>query len=500
MAIKTITAKMGVIKGLNQTIDENLMSLSYSPDCQNIDVSEGILSTRGGSIEAAPTNAAFGYAKPASLHVFNHRTYGMILIVGFIGTTMETGDYTEWYAYHKNASFGTTYSWHRIYLADGTTAALTALWPNATPKPKSVIMDISDVQYMIIDNYKLWVYKDGSNNLFVRAAALGGTPTGKNFNTVHKDRLWKTIFGTNTVYYSNAYAPEDWTTAGAAGNIIIQTDDGDSIVGMANIFDDVVIFKQNSIKKIAGDTPSEYSVETVYASKGAIYYDSICTDGTNCFFAGADGIYRYTGTEVLPLLTDEIKDIYPNMKDVRCELSDNILYVFSRVPFSGPNPVLTGYVGKYIKYDLRKKTIEVHVETSPYIYDSCTSGETIYRLAYDRVFKYSSALEPLSCYWLTPRTDFGYPNADKTLTDLYFTGWGTKSDGTPGGQVKITVYYNKNGVEKTKEKTVTLQTTRKLHNLQFSVTGRIFAFKFENVSGSAINLSGIDFKFELDED
>jgi hypothetical protein len=94
----------------------------------------------------------------------------------------------------------------------------------------------------------------------------------------------------------------------------------------------------------------------------------------------------------------------------------------------------------------------------------------------------------------------GYPNALKTLTDIYFTGWGTKSDTTAGAQVKITVYYNKKGTVKTKEKIVTLQTTRKLHNIRMYVTGRIFKFKFENVDGSAINLSGIEFVFELDED
>lgn len=106
----------------------------------------------------------------------------------------------------------------------------------------------------------------------------------------------------------------------------------------------------------------------------------------------------------------------------------------------------------------------------------------------------------IDAYWWTPETDFGVPNANKTLTDIYFYGWGTKADGTAGGQVKITAYYNRTGVLRTKEKVVTLATSRKPHHLGMNATGRIFKFKIENISGSAINISGLSFVFEVDKD
>ena len=491
MAIPILTVAPREMKGLNQAIDANLLDLSYSPDCQNIDVSEGILSVRGGSekwpwISAAapyPIRKIFQFAASA-------------LQITIIGT--RDGFTYRWYAWLSNA-------WSQI-LFESTSTPL-ALIPEFT----------SGLGYPVsgAPNYLLLAPDEGMVRLIytgglIKAISVSSAPYG-DFLTLHRERIWIARMVSSTVYYSNAFNPTDWTTAGQTGEIKIETGDGDRIIGIANLLDDIIIFKQNTMWRVSGDIPSEYSLSQVYAEQGVKYPESICSDGSYCFFAGADGIYQYTGNDAVPVLTDAIKNWWKSLvagsipsRDIKCTLNDGILHVWN----------IGSLNGKQISYDVRKKRITVIKaqtvydsrnnavavaipSSTPVTYVVYTDGEYIYRLRKTDL-KFGTA--NIEAYWITPETDLGSPNASKTLTDMYFTGWGSTNAGAAGGQVKITAYYNESGTQKNKEKTVTLQISRKLHNVQWNVTGRLFKFKIENVSGSIFNLSNLQFVFEVDRD
>jgi len=510
MAIPKMKIQMGRIRGLNQSLDDNLLNMSYSADCQNMDVSEGILSTRKGSSPLMGTDIDPEFVdigKIKTILKFS-RTSQDVYIVGTISGITE-----RWYS--RNST-----GWDLI-TTDGTTPA-TAIKPGDV---RSIMCEISGEAVLIMVSpgaapQKINILEDNT----MRMTALGGTPQIASDITFHRDRVWivesnAASIPTNTVHYSNAFDPEDWTTAGDTGEVKVMSGDNDYIIGIANLLDDVVIFKRNTMWKVIGDVPSEYQLQQIYAVQGTPHKESICTDGNYCFFAGTDGIYQYDGTTATPILTDEIKDIYAGIKNVKCLLNNSKLYIWDKY--------VSTSAGKHIIYDIAKKQIEVLY--IPNVLDANLTGDIVVYSS-DYIIGYTALTclfcklddtktvlnagltdssggipainleQTITAYWVTPETDFNMPNASKTLTDIYFIGWGTTSAGAAGGQVKITVYYNQNGTQKTKEKTVTLQTTRKVHDIQLNVSGRLFKFKIENVAGSAINLSDIEFINEVDED
>jgi hypothetical protein len=485
MAIPILKAKMGIAKGLNQSLDDNLLKLSYSPDCQNIDVSEGILSTRKGY-----DNVSF----------FSDGEADFICALGNTGNLDQSSTFVSIEVGGNRTFYRKKYRLTPLPEGYYFMPIVHSAYPPLNVPLRSVNykIGVDDVVIIVSGSTPLKILWSATDSDY-KVSALGGSPPHASHICLHRDRIWMAGVDSapNTVYYSNAYDPEDWSTAGETGEITIESFDGDVITGIANLLDDVVIFKNNSVWRITGDIPSEYAVEQIYAVEGTQAPDSICSDGNRCFYAGNDGIYQYNGVEASPIVTKQINDIWSSFLPVsggydnvlKCYVMGDKLYCFNV------------YSNICIVYSIEEKTITYWTISAT---DFLVRGNTLFFIDGYFLYKYGIWIrddnEYIDTYWITPESDMGYPNALKTLTDIYFTGWGTKSDTTAGAQVKITVYYNKKGTVKTKEKIVTLQTTRKLHNIRMYVTGRIFKFKFENVDGSAINLSGIEFVFELDED
>jgi hypothetical protein len=487
MGIKMLEYGIKQAKGLFQGKDDNLLNMAYSPDCQNIDVSDGIVSTRKGSakhtgiyFDTIPTALPYTCYKLLRVPVYDSNS--MFIYVDVYGTVD-----------------GSTYHWY--LWTESLTEAYTEAWVEVSGLGSINPQQCDALQYLISGNpYALLFSQDGVIKLSaslsghgyygVTAASLGGTPPTGSMCTLHRERVW-VVSGNNEVTYSNAYDPEDWSTAGETGAIDIITYDADAIVGIANWLDDVIVFKKNTMHIVQGDTPDEYEVSQIYSGKGAIDQKSIVTDGVNCFFASTDGIYQYDGTQCSPILTTEIKDTFAAMQSIKLTIDGNKLYVWDL--YAG-----TGYVGKHLVYDIREKAVEVlNVGT---VYEASGNmysiGTSVYSLSTSALLFGATAI---TAYWITPENDCQYPNAEKSLDHICFNGWGTTSAGAAGGQVKITIYYNLTGTQKTKERTVTLSTTRRYHEVQADVTGRLFKYKIENVSGSAINISGFTPVYEVDE-
>lgn len=493
--IPTLKARMGQAKGLMQGVDENLLSLSYSPDCQNIDVTDGMLSTIKGSLKYITTITGYTIKR-----IFSYASdMGEEIIIAGATENAHPTTGKKWF-YKMGGDTG----WTALQNASGVD--LTSVDPNYCG---AIMAKIADVDYMILTSFggAVKIHALDIYPFSVQWTSLGGTPPYGSSITWHRERVW--IAGPldeyNTIYYSNAFSPEDWSTAGQTGQIKIETFDGDAIMTIQNVFDDVLVCKRNTIWKVQGDIPAEYSIERVYATQGVVYRRGLCSDGNLCFYASSDGIFQYDGTGSRPILTDEIKSIYAGMDDVICEIVNSVLFVFD-----GKLTKTTAYVGKCIVYDTIKKTIGVFKAQD--IYDMVVSenqgqGKVYYTdgtYCYHFAIKTNAALTfggtQIAAYWYTPETDFGNQNAEKTLNDICFTAWGTTAAGAAGGQIKITIYYNRNGVQKSKEKIVTLQTTKKPHDIQVSgVTGKLIKLKIENVDGSAFNISGLMLIYENDE-
>lgn len=379
MGIPQITIKMGRARGLMQGIDENLMSLAYSPDCQNFDVSEGDLSTRKGitkfiSIPVAIEDTTYGVGKTHKLmrlesvssNITGLATNGIPIIGVYFPN--DGSPAVQWYAYHKADAEAESAIWNLI-TSNGVTAAMTDFDLGYT---RYIEYKIENTPYLIAvgGQYPVKIHMDYGTDpdyeYHMLAEKLSDdAPQYAAFVTLHRERVWlgghinglsgAYVDGVNDMHYSNAFEPTDWTTGGETGFQTVETFDGDYIRAAANIFDDVLMFKKNTAHKITGDLPSEYGVDVVYSVQGTIYPDSVCADGNRCFFAGDDGIYQYNGVTGEAILTNEIKDVFRSITNPKCVVLNNKLYIWDRQTVAG----IAAYTGKCIVFDTILKTLTI---------------------------------------------------------------------------------------------------------------------------------------------
>ena len=388
MGIRILKKQIGAFKGLYQGLDENLLDWAYSPDCQNMSVADGIMSTRKGiakfmttAVSVSDNTYGTGYAhklmflQSMTTDITGLTTKALPIIGVYFAGQNGSGAAYRWYSYNKTSAGASAATWN-VITTNGSVVAMSNVNPDLA---HYVEYKISGESYLIIAGgsapYKLHVvYGAGPGYTYsVRAEALNASaPANVMYNALHRERVWFAgningatgvyAAGANTLYYPNAFVPTDWATAGETGSIVVETFDGDYIRNIANILDDVLIFKKNNIFKVIGDIPSEYAIQQVYSVQGAIFGDSVCSDGSYCFFAGDDGIYQYDGTVGKPLLINEIKTVFPTIANPKGLVTNNKLYMWDRQTIAG----LAAYTGKCIVYDLLTKAITVNYTNDMY--------------------------------------------------------------------------------------------------------------------------------------
>ena len=150
-------------------------------------------------------------------------------------------------------------------------------------------------------------------------ADLGGSPPKGKFLKLFNNYLF--LAGNSTdpsrLYYSNKNNPEVWTSG---DHIDINPDDGDQISGLAALFDQLVIFKRNSIYTLSGDSPSIFKVSQITSDVGCLAQNSIqnITDDSSgpdsLYFYGERGVYAFRGTGV-DYISEKIEDLISSGPD-----------------------------------------------------------------------------------------------------------------------------------------------------------------------------------------
>ena len=133
-------------------------------------------------------------------------------------------------------------------------------------------------------------------------SALGGSPPNFAFCVEHKGKVFAAGVPGNpsTLYYSVTYNHEDWTGSGS-GSVLIGTNDGSVITGLASYKNALIIFKgpkKGSIYVLTGDTPSTFSLATLRKNCGsAVWQNAIFQYQDDMAFVAADAsIQRLSAT------------------------------------------------------------------------------------------------------------------------------------------------------------------------------------------------------------
>lgn len=121
---------------------------------------------------------------------------------------------------------------------------------------------------------------------------LSGAPSGGNFIEQHDNRLYCAVG--NTISYSALSKADDWTTAKNAGQIVLETNNGQSIVGLRAGNQHLTVFKNSSIHELYGTGPNNYRQIEVANDIGA-YSNKAIVNAAGVLYFISNRIYQYNG-------------------------------------------------------------------------------------------------------------------------------------------------------------------------------------------------------------
>ena len=128
------------------------------------------------------------------------------------------------------------------------------------------------------------------------AQDLAGTPPNFAFAVVHKDKVYAAGVASapSTLYYSDTFDPENWTT-GDSGSIQVDPGDGDSITGLVSHKGELWVFKgpyKGSIHRVTGTSSSSLAKVPYIKGIGAVAHNTIFKFRDDIGFMWSDGTVR----------------------------------------------------------------------------------------------------------------------------------------------------------------------------------------------------------------
>lgn len=122
---------------------------------------------------------------------------------------------------------------------------------------------------------------------------LANAPANGNYITTHSNRLYCAV--ENTVRYSALSEADDWLTVDDAGEIPVNTANGETINGLNAGNGHVTVFKPSSTFELYGKGPQSYAMDQIAADIGITGNKAVAVYDESLPFVGRDGIYRYSG-------------------------------------------------------------------------------------------------------------------------------------------------------------------------------------------------------------
>jgi hypothetical protein len=129
------------------------------------------------------------------------------------------------------------------------------------------------------------------NTTFKELTALSSDVQGADFVTNFKNHIF--IGNGENLIFSAPYEDEDFTSASGGGIINI----GDEITGLIVFRDQLIIFSETSISRLAGNSVADFALQPVSRDLGCVEADTIQEIGGDIIFLGPDGLRLFSATD-----------------------------------------------------------------------------------------------------------------------------------------------------------------------------------------------------------
>ena len=503
--------------GLNQSGDGANMSMRYAREIENVNVTGGSFQPMREGLMMEQT-----ISTPIETLAYLHRRFGTntgtvlaAISSGKVYTkTLDGSD--EWVQRYTGLTVGdcdwVTYEVNTYPDYDPTSAYVTGdrvMHSNSPYKANTDIVDPEDwtaahwtaitgtdpVDILLFTNAA-----DGMHCLYGDDLSVVSIPTPEKFGVLarYNERIWGSgIDGKpDVLMYSAPYNPFDWEANAdipedGAGEIMQPTWDGDSFVALRQYGADLLALKRNSIWRIYGTNPGEFTMQRQYGG-GTIEENTLAVHDDLAYMLGEHGLMRYDGTGVYAFLQDEIgklmHDSVNHAKlDKACAGMRNGIYCIA-LPVNGSN-----YCNAVLEYNPLERTFALRTEISVdsfmqmnerLFYTSSTYPGHVFELRDDSGV-------PLPCVWVSGYQDLGLKNSIKSAFIAYLM---VESEAPVELRVGIRTE------KKLKQKTFQTK-PGKMTRLHLNLQGRIFRLEIRSYSADPFTIAGgVKIDLELDPD
>ena len=448
--------------GINQSGCENSLSPVYSPDAANIDTDGGRLSTAKGYVKytLSPVPDTAGIDR---LLFFRSDTVTIPIII--------TGG--KLYAYILER-------WELIYTCPASA-------DSGAVKYDSIMVRIAGTDYLVIaDGVHQLIKYDGQNvTLFGSQENCSDIPVS--YLALYRGRLFGAGDKENPdrIYYSclpgGDRSIENWgyieaSPAVEGGHAEVGSTGGDPIIAVKSLSNQLLIFKKNSLYRLIGDRPSNFTIECIDKNIHCAGSQAIAEYADTLYFVTGKGLYYYNGISARPCFDmNNIKKLMDasSVMDSKAAIADGKLCFTVKMQKNAKDAM--------IEYDLSER--KYMLRDGFKISDIAAFSERLYLVndsGYIYHFGYGSSYDgdPINAYWYTPLSDFQDKASVKALHEMYLRGSGSLCIEAQTDDVKS--YYRAELPE----------SESRIFEMPLKCEGRCIRFGFFNENGRPFSIDG----------
>ena len=325
----------------------------------------------------------------------------------------------------------------------------------------------------------------------------------------HMERLWGTGAEgyPDSVFYSRAYSPFDWTENEEApelgGGVINQPSwDGDSFIALEPFGGYLLAIKNTSVYEVRGTDPSSFMITLAYGTDGPVQSRTICVDKLTVFFLAKGGVGCYTGSSTELLARDALYETMRMMARDKQEnatacINDHVYYLALCVKESEGDVITEN--NTVIEFDTERGTFMVRkgIRVKDFfaldgVVYYTQAGAPYEVLRYNDPESGSYLGQPIESLWETTWLDLGKAYKKRDFV-LRFTAE-ADADDVP---LELSIITNR----KEKTKTILLQKDRKDYRVKLQNSGTRVKLRVRSgqmAAGWRI-FGGVQVEYSLDE-
>ncbi|WP_217597293.1 hypothetical protein [Cohnella sp. GbtcB17] len=162
---------------------------------------------------------------------------------------------------------------------------------------------------------------------------LANAPAASNYIEQHDNRVY--CASGNIIKYSALRKADDWATVNDAGEIVVESPDGELVTAVRAGPKHLIVFKPNSMYDLLGTGPRDYTLVPIAADIGAVNNDCTVNIGGLVYFLHTTGLYTYASARPNK---DFCKPVMPYIRRInlavldKCALGTDGLNLFASLP------------------------------------------------------------------------------------------------------------------------------------------------------------------------